>query len=673
MRLKKFKIENYKKIEDSGWIECGAVTGFVGKNESGKSALFRGLSKFNPSDGQKYNLLKEFPRRRHAAEHNTQDWPVSSVVFSFDEDDISSLTEICGIFSQINSVTITKHYSGQYSLYFESDNLPEEVTIESYVLSLQNWKNTINSFVASEGKGELLNNIKQAINAVMTPTIQKLENEVQERPITRDILQTTLDVITSNLNEQWQQNLFAKIVEENHLIIRHVEAITSFENAKDWIVDNMPKFIYFDKYDTLVGAVDMKDFVRKLQENPDDPKLRITKCLFQHVNLDINKLSSLNPNDNKTTVEEAMEKVMERNVDLSSAGTEMTERFSEWWEQRKHKFRYSLDGDIFYLWVSDDSDPSEIELGERSAGLQYFFSFYLVFLVEAKNTYKNSILLLDEPGLYYHGTAQKKTVDFLRKISRDNQLMYTTHSPFMIDGDHLEDIKIVYEDKGNTHVSSDIWPKDKDAIFPLQAGLGYSMAQTLFVSKYNLVVEGLTDYWVLKSMDNTLGKKKMKQLDPEVVIIPVGGVRNMLPLAGLLLGNKMNLAFLLDGDKPGLNKAKELTEKLSLKCILTSTFSNKDDAEIEDLFPESLYLKAVKKAYQDNSIEFDANEKQITRITKRTEKVFERLHLGKFEKWKVLRSMTDIINDEPDSVPIDTCKIFEKIFIETNAILKPNP
>ena len=95
-----------------------------------------------------------------------------------------------------------------------------------------------------------------------------------------------------------------------------------------------------------------------------------------------------------------------------------------------------------------------------------------MFLVEAKNSHSNSILLLDELGLHVHGTAQQKIVKFLEKLSNQNQLLYSTHSPFMIDGDHLERVRIVHNDKedGTAKVSEDVWPKDKDSLFPLQAG-----------------------------------------------------------------------------------------------------------------------------------------------------------------------------------------------------------
>ena len=668
MRLKRFRVRNYKKIEDSGWIDCGDMTGFVGKNESGKSALFRGLSKFNPSDGKGYVPLEEFPRRRYSAEHDKEDWPVSSVEFYFDEKDTESLSKIWGPFHQIEYVLITRHYSGNYRISFPSDEIPTAITTWNYLESLKRWKAEIDSLTAPEGMGEALGAIKQAVNPSISQTIQSLEGRDPGVGVSPDVICGVSDAMAQNLNEKWQQDLFAEIAAESRSHVDAANSYEAFKKAKRWIMENMPQFIYFDKYDMIDSAVHMKDFIRQVRESPDDPRLRITKCLFQHVNLDVDKLSALNPNDAAKTKEELMKMASERSIDLSSASTEMTARFGDWWEQRKHRFSYKMDGDIFKLWVSDDLDPSEIELGQRSSGLQYFFSFYLVFLVEAERTYKNSILLLDEPGLYYHGTAQKKMVEFLAKISRDNQLMYTTHSPFMIDGDRLEDVRIVYEDDetGNSRVSTDVWPRDKDSLFPLQAGLGYELAQTLFVSRHNLVVEGLTDYMILQSMSNLLGGKDMEQLDPRAVIMPAAGVSNMLPLASLLLANKMSLAFLLDGDKAGLSKAKALSDRLSLKCMLASSFSDTEGAEMEDLFPEALYMRALKKAYPGSNIEFSEEEKRIPAISDRVERASERAGIGKFEKWKVARALADIINREPGSIPEGTCRTFERIFAEAN-------
>ncbi len=68
MRREAFRVENFKKVRDTGWVSCRDLLVFVGKKEAGKSAIFRGLSKLNPSDGEKYDALKEFPRRRYTDE-----------------------------------------------------------------------------------------------------------------------------------------------------------------------------------------------------------------------------------------------------------------------------------------------------------------------------------------------------------------------------------------------------------------------------------------------------------------------------------------------------------------------------------------------------------------------------------------------------------------------------
>lgn len=674
MRMQKFRVQNYKKIEDTDWVECGDITTFVGKNEAGKSALFKGLSKINPSEGEKYDGLKEFPRRRYASEFKQKDWPVSSVVFKLDDNDVNALTEVCSALGKVSEVVVTRFYSNKYTIKFKPESSIPGLSVKSYLDSLNDWKTIINNAKAPEGQGERLGQIKTAINDILTPTIQSLEKKFSLDTIDTSTVQKVSDTLTSNLNEEWEQNLFNKIVDKNNKFLETTKIADEVDKATDWVLENMPQYIYFDRYDMIDSAIHIDEFIRKINDDPDEPRLRITKCLFQHVGLDIEEISALDPNDEKKTVKSLRRMADERHINMSSASAVMTEKFSNWWEQRKHKFRYQVDGQLFRVWVSDDLDPSEIELDQRSAGMQYFFSFYLVFLVEASDAHKNSILLLDEPGLHYHGTAQRKAVKFLQKISKDNQLLYTTHSPFMIDGDRLNDVRIIYEhkEKGHTLVSSDVWPDDPDSLFPLQAGLGYSLAQTLFYSKYNFVVEGITDYSILKAMNELLGRKKMKTLDSDIVITPSGGTRNMMPLASMLIGNKLKLAVLLDGDQPGIQKEKQLKEKLLVNCLLVSSFVGKENAETEDLFPEEFYMKALKEAYPNKEVQFNEKENSIICFTERIEKVFERLKLGDFEKWRVANVLIDWIQKDSgeNKISNDTCKTFEKIFTKVNELLK---
>ena len=137
---------------------------------------------------------------------------------------------------------------------------------------------------------------------------------------------------------------------------------------------------------------------------------------------------------------------------------------------------------LFPIWIADDRRPDvEIELEARSKGFQWFFSFYLVFLVESEEGHKDAILLLDEPGMHLHPTAKQELIAFFETLSERNQVLYSTHSPFLIDGEHLHRVRPVTEDEtGHSHISVETWPKDRETIFPLQAAAGYAMVRGLF-------------------------------------------------------------------------------------------------------------------------------------------------------------------------------------------------
>src|SRR5699024_2509327 len=112
------------------------------------------------------------------------------------------------------------------------------------------------------------------------------------------------------------------------------------------------------------------------------------------------------------SIELEQEKKTKREILLQSASNKLTDDFKDWWKQGNYNFRFQADGSHFKIWVSDDLRSEEVELGGRSRGLQWFFSFFLVFLVESKDTHSNCILLLDEPGLSLHPVAQSDLINF---------------------------------------------------------------------------------------------------------------------------------------------------------------------------------------------------------------------------------------------------------------------
>ena len=107
----------------------------------------------------------------------------------------------------------------------------------------------------------------------------------------------------------------------------------------------------------------------------------------------------------------------------------------------------------------------------RSKGFQWYFSFYLIFLAESEESHKDAILLLDEPGLHLHPTAQQELISFFDELAERNMLIYTTHSPFLLDGDHIERIRpVTEEESGHSRIAIDKWPSDSEDHFPAASG-----------------------------------------------------------------------------------------------------------------------------------------------------------------------------------------------------------
>ena len=672
MHLHSFRVQNYKKVADTGWVTVHDLTILVGKNESGKSAIFRGLSKLNPSDLENYDPLKEFPRRRYTDEFKSQDWPVASGRFEPNEKECAALASFLPALKGVKTIEITRHYSSKLDVTFSPALSLTVVTATSLHSAIETAVEAVQDAVAPDGRGEAFGALKTAI----TTSLEQAKNSVADGTVNLEgPAQAAVVAITSHLNEEWLRPLLAPALTPLKVLVAQIADEKKLREARAWVLKSMPRFLYFDHYDVLESAIHIPSFLTQVNNTPNAPRVRTTQCLFKHVNLDLPALSRLGQHQlGQPENEETRRQIDERGILTSSAAQAMTEKFRNWWEQRRHEFDYHIDGDYFRVLVKDDLDPSPIDLDQRSAGMQYFFSFYLVFLVESGAAHENTILLLDEPGNSLHGTAQEKLVRFLRKLSADNQVLYSTHSPFMIDVDHLEDTRAVYEERdGTTRVSEDVWPRDKEALFPLQAALGYRLAQGLFISKRQLIVEGLTDLWLLKAMDIVMDGRKRTRLRPDIVIVPGAGVNNVVPLASMLMGHNVEVCVLLDGDEPGRRVGKKLVADLLGAaggiCLFIGDFADRSDAELEDLFPEDEYLLAVQEAYPEVEFVFTSEEGGLSGAVARVEALFKRLGLGRFEKWRPAGVLRDRIVAKPEAISEKTITAFEQVFTSVNAAI----
>ncbi|HWQ66423.1 MAG TPA: AAA family ATPase [Methanospirillum sp.] len=673
MHLTTFRVQNYKIIRDTGWIPVEDLTIFVGKNESGKSAIFRALSKLNPSDGEGYDGLKEFPRQRYASEITRTDWPVASGKFTLTPEERVELTSLSDLCREVESVEVTRHYTGKYSITYEPDIGVELVTTGDLLYAIEVAIEQIRNLIAPEGRGDSLGHIKEELLSFLEG--QK-EVTIQAGQVQKRLISDLINAIKARGNEQWQQDLLAPVTDPLYRLVRQMEIYESLMASNRFIIDRLPRFVYFDQYSVIESAIHIPTFIATLKSHPDSPGLRATHCLFRHVNLDLDILDKLGIHKNATDENPSIRRqVDERSILLSTASNLMSRKFEDWWGQRKLRFRYDIDGDYFRVWVSDDLDSSEIELEQRSAGLQYFFSFYLIFLVESGDAYQDSILLLDEPGLLLHGTAQQNAVRFFERLSEENQIMYSTHSPFMLDLDHLDRIRTVHEsDDGTTTVSATEWPRDRESLFPLEAALAYRIASRTLMAGKQLLVEDIVDLWLLQAMNYALEKQGRSGLDPGITITPAGGMANLIPLATLMRARHGPAVALISGggipvsviaQLPGHETGREQS------LLLYSQIVPRVGAGIEDLFTAEFYTRCVKDVYPHVALSQVPAINQAERgeehgVVHLVADAIDRRQGEKFERWRVAEILSDRICEAPGVIEEETLIRFARLFEEIN-------
>ena len=671
MKLRAFRVQNFKRVQDTGWVDCEDLMVFVGKNEAGKTAILRGLSKLKPTDGEKYNSLKEFPHGRYTDEFSKKDWPVSSGRFLLEDDDLDDLAEIWPAISKKKPTTVevTRCYSNQVSVGFEPAPKIPEVSLKEWQKCCGTIAAEIEKSVAPDAQGEAWKPRKETLRN----WYRGQEKQAATKEVELGLATQARNQLTGQMNEQWSKDILSPLMPELEAIIGKLEEEVAAGTAKQWVVDNMPSFLYFGEYEVLQSAIYIPEFVQRVKGNDRSSNTRVQRALFKHVGADITELAKLGHHQTGQGDQPGIREQIDKLTILAdSAQQAMTKKFSTWWEQRRHTFNYQFNGDYFRMWVSDDLDPAKVELEQRSQGMRYFFSFYLIFLVEADDGHEDCILLLDEPGLHLHGTAQAKLVEFFEKLSKDNQLFYTTHSPFMIDGSHLERARAVFESDHGTQVSADVWPRDKDTLFPLQAALGYSICQTLFVGRRQVLVEGLTDYMLLSVLNEQLKALGRPALDEDIVLLPMGGTTNLAPLASLLAGHDVELAMLLDSDPAGLSATKKLKAVIAdvdSRCVRISEATNNPAIEeLEQLIPEDYYLDALARAYPKLKFDFNKEEKAIANIVDRVQALLTRIGEGKFAKWRPIRQVVADVGAGSSKVPTELLDSASAVLQKLNAV-----
>lgn len=438
--------------------------------------------------------------------------------------------------------------------------------------------------------------------------------------------------------------------------------LSSTEGARDYVLRVLPHFVYFSGVDEIEDSVPLEVY----REHPAEHRTLANLI----------RLSGLD-------VEGIMEAGLYQKLSaFRTASATITGLVNESWTQESVEVNVDLVDDRIVVSIYDDVMKQLHPPSIRSQGFRWFLSFYIDFMAGSRSELTNTTILLDDPGVYLHASGQKDLLATLESLSDTNQVVFSTHSPFMVDRQKLERIRIVSkEQEKGTIIQEKFYVSDFDALQPIRASIGMTIGDSLFTTKRNLLVEGYSDDLILHAMSECCLEAKEHCLDTsEVSILPVMGADKMPYFATLLTKENLDFFILLDHDSKGRKAKKELIERFMIPedriRMLDVVGEEGQDLVIENVIDFGFYLEAVNLAYQP-ILESKLGKPEISKDEidgtsfQAINDYFRDNVIGrskKVDKIKVAKAIHDMVADgkRPQE---DTVARFSKLFELTNEAL----
>jgi predicted ATPase len=384
--------------------------------------------------------------------------------------------------------------------------------------------------------------------------------------------------------------------------------------AQNILAQRIPHFIYFSTYHQLPGKVSLDDIKqRKGKAGALQFEDKIFIALLDMTSTSLEEIETI-PQQEKLVME------------LESVEAHLTDEIKKYWSQNRHlevRFRFDKarpsdpppfnEGYVFNTRIYNTRHRATVSFEDRSHGFIWFFSF-LIWFSQMKSEYGNNmIILLDEPGLPLHGRAQQDLIKFINDRLRPLfQVIYTAHSPFLIDVENIFSLRTVedvvstskqdgdtFEEILGTKVGQRILSRDKDTIFPLQGILGFDMAQTMFVGPYVVVVEGPTEKAIFEWFSRRLGKMGRTDLDIRWAVCPAESASKISSFVTLFAGRDLKIAVFADyhqGQKRMIDRLVDNGLLAENHVLRTSDFVDKEESDIEDVIGRELYIELVNRS-----------------------------------------------------------------------------
>ncbi|MDO8988621.1 MAG: AAA family ATPase [Sideroxyarcus sp.] len=547
MKILKFRILNYKSIIDSGYCyPSERVTILAGKNEAGKSSILEALEDFNSGE----------PIRKSAYPITHSEMPEISIWFEIEHDDLDGICEnaeldITALPSKAE-ICVTKAASNTYSI---SGDFVERFLPESDI--------------------DYIQRIRDAYDAIATRSIKEVASKVIALPT---LTLTDLNK-AKNIFVQYQTNITPHLASFSttdqqtlktglHILIECFDSAESNQVSPRMLfsrelIEWLPNFIMFSSFDDVfpntIPLDELKDseWISDLKEITD-------------INIDV--ISGDNDRNK-----------MHHKKYLN---TELNNDFRQFWSQDLSQLLIEWDNEKLMFWIEEDGHYYEPEI--RSQGRRWHLAFYIKVSARAKESVRN-VILIDEPGLYLHANAQRDILKNLETAGEEVQVIFSTHSPYLIESDKLDRIRLVqkFDDRGTVIENKVHSVSDKETLTPILTSIGLELTNGIanINQRNNVIVEGASDYFYLNALK--------RLFEWESVNFVSGGCSGNMPKIGTILqGWGCNVVYLYDNDQAYKDALKHIKKEwLTINTELVAKLPV--DGAIEDIFSKEDFVKFV--------------------------------------------------------------------------------
>ncbi|MEU5045941.1 ATP-dependent nuclease [Streptomyces griseorubiginosus] len=641
MQLIRARITDYRSVEDSEIFDVEKdVTCLVGKNESGKTNLLQALFRLNPVETAGFDEVVDFPARKTRERKQIpadRKIPVVRATFRFDDAALKAIEDEFGPKAMRSAeFEVVIGYRDNFKTF---DPRYNEAAVVDHLRSALDLPA---GAARAIGGAKTIADLLAALIALAEPPFDA-------------------SALADRIRDWRQSRLALYLIDE-------------------YIKPAMPKFVYFADYDTMPGKVALPDLIRRR----DSGELKRGELAL----LSLLEMAGVSPEEFKDS--DQHERLLR---ELENSGNVISDEVFEYWSQNTElevQLKVLLPeagaqapfdvGPILQIRVFNRRHRASVPFDDRSRGFVWFFSFLAYFneLEAAGTTDLILILLLDEPGLSLHGRAQADLLRLIEeRLAPKHQVLYTTHSPFMVDPGNLQRVRTVIDmERGGAKVSSEIFKADEDTAFPLLAAMGVEMTQTLFVGEHTLLLEGPSDLIYLDVLTDVAEANGSTGLDPRWVKTPIGGSGKVSTFVTLLGANKLNVAVLVDSSTKDVGAVQRLRDNGQLAkngLVEISEFTGTADADVEELFDRDFYLDLVNRAYASqltkpiSASELNAKD---PRVVRQIEAVFKKRKIAtRFNHYKpaavLLREQATLAS----GVDVATVMRAEQLFSRLNSLL----